>query len=225
MIRAVVTDIEGTTTSLSFVKDVLFPYAREHMADFIRANAESPAVAEQISEVKKIIGDDADTEAVIAQLIEWIDNDKKITPLKTLQGILWEEGYRQGEYHGHVYEDAVNGLRMWHEQGIRLYVYSSGSVYAQKLLYRHTEYGDLTPLFTGYFDTNIGGKMETASYRAIAEAVDLPPSEILFLSDIEKELDAAKEAGLQTIQLVRDGETKSNSGHRQVGSFDEIEVG
>jgi enolase-phosphatase E1 len=225
MIRAVVTDIEGTTTALSFVKDVLFPYAREHMAEFICANEDTPAVAEQLAEVRKITGKELDTNAVIAQLIEWIDQDKKITPLKTLQGIMWEDGYRRNEYKAHVYDDALQNLKKWNKQGIRLYVYSSGSVFAQKLLFAHTEEGDITPLFSGYFDTHVGGKMEVESYRAIAKKIALPPEDILFLSDIEQELGAAREAGMHTTWLVREGELDSNASHQQVRSFDEIVLG
>jgi enolase-phosphatase E1 len=222
MIRAIVTDIEGTTTALTFVKDVLFPYAREHMAEFIRANEKKPAVAEQLAEVRKITGADLDTNAVIARLIEWIDQDQKITPLKTLQGIMWEDGYKRNEYKAHVYEDALENLKKWHKQGIRLYVYSSGSVQAQKLLFAYTEEGDITNLFSGYFDTRVGGKMEADSYRNIVKSIDILPSEILFLSDIEQELDAAREAGMQTTWLVRDGEIDPDASHRQVKSFDEI---
>jgi enolase-phosphatase E1 len=223
MVRAIVTDIEGTTTSLSFVKDVLFPYARDHMAEFVRAHRNDPAVKTQLNEVKKTIGQLLDEAGVVAQLIRWIDEDKKITPLKALQGLIWEAGYRAGDFHGHVYEDAVRGLRAWREQGLRLYVYSSGSVLAQKLLYGHTEYGDLRPLFSGYFDTTIGGKREADSYRRIATSVNLPAAEILFLSDVVEELDAARNAGFQTYWLVRDG-APADPAHPVARNFDEIRL-
>lgn len=223
MIQAIVTDIEGTTTSLSFVKDVLFPYAREHMAAFVQANADKPEVSEQLELVRMETGKPLDLDGVIGQLLEWIDQDKKITPLKTLQGILWEAGYREGKYTGHVYEDAVRKLKEWQQAGIRLYVYSSGSVYAQKLLYGYSDAGDMTTLFTDYFDTRIGAKIERGSYTAIAEGIRMSPEHILFLSDIKAELDAAREAGFQTTWLVREGELDANAEHRQVRSFDEIE--
>ena len=147
-----------------------------------------------------------------------------MTPLKALQGLIWEEGYRRGDFKGHVYEDAARNLRRWHERGIALYVYSSGSVHAQKLLFGYSEAGDLTPLFSGYFDTAIGHKREAESYRAIAVAMDRPPQDILFLSDIGAELDAARAAGIQTVWLVRDGAPDSNADHRQARDFDSIQV-
>ncbi|MGZ5010802.1 MAG: acireductone synthase, partial [Methylobacter sp.] len=162
---------------------------------------------------------------IIAQLIQWIDEDKKATPLKSLQGLIWEAGYRQGDFKGHLYADAAAKLKAWKEKGLDLYVYSSGSVYAQKLLFGHTEYGDLTPLFSGYFDTHIGGKKEKQSYDTIAEQLDIPANQLLFLSDIKEELDAAKDAGFETIWLVRDGMPDPQAEHRQVNSFDQIDVG
>lgn len=210
MIQAIVTDIEGTTSSLSFVKDVLFPYAREHMARFIHEQAGNPAVRDQLSAVSEAAGRPLSDDEACAQLIHWIDEDRKITPLKTLQGLIWEAGYRRGDFQGHVYTDAVEHLREWKTKGIALYVYSSGSVHAQKLLFGHTAVGDLNPLFSGYFDTTIGGKRETESYRRIAEAIRLPPTSILFLSDIREELDAAIAAGLRACWLVRDGALPGN---------------
>jgi len=222
MIKAIVTDIEGTTSSLSFVKDVLFPYARERMAEFLRAHAQEPAVRREIEEVRRINGQNLSKAQVAEQLIRWIDEDRKITPLKALQGMIWEDGYRKGDFKGHMYEDAVRNLKQWKAAGIALYVFSSGSVQAQKLLFTHTEYGDLTPLFSGYFDTNIGNKREAASYRKIAEATGFPPPDMLFLSDIKEELDAALAAGMQTMWLVRDGAPAATAPHRQVRNFDAI---
>lgn len=224
MIKAIVTDIEGTTSSLSFVKDVLFPYARVHLADFVRENQQQEEVRQLLEDVKREADRELDLDGIIEQLISWIDQDKKVTPLKSLQGLIWQAGYRQGDYRGHVYADAVQALRAWHQKGIKLYVYSSGSVYAQKLLFSHSEYGDLTPLFEGYFDTHIGAKREVQSYRNIAEQIDLPPQQILFLSDIEEELDAANQAGLQTYWLVRHGLAESKADHRQVKNFADIAV-
>lgn len=223
MIRAIVTDIEGTTSSLSFVKEVLFPYARKRLPDFVRAHAGDAAVKPLLDDVRREAGQpDRDLEGVISQLIAWIDADAKVTPLKALQGLVWEAGYRDGDFHGHIYPDAVEALRRWKAQGIALYVYSSGSVHAQKLLFGHTEYGDLTPLFSGYFDTRIGAKTEAASYRRILEALGLPGDQVLFLSDIVAELDAAASAGMQTIQLVREGSVGAGP-HRQVADFGAID--
>jgi len=149
-----------------------------------------------------------------------MNQDKKITPLKTLQGMMWKTGYDQGDFQGHVYEDAFQELKHWEEQGLALYVYSSGSVPAQKLLFSHSTYGDLTPLFSGYFDTKVGGKKESDSYRKIAEQLELAPEKILFLSDTIEELDAAQEAGMQTILILREGTTAPvNCPHSSAPNF------
>ncbi len=224
MIKAVVTDIEGTTTSLSFVKDVLFPYAREHMQAYISRHADVPKVREQLDAVCQEVGKSLTDQQIIAQLLQWIDEDKKITPLKALQGMIWEAGYKNGDYTGHVYDDAVANLKQWHAQSIKLYVFSSGSVQAQKLIYGYSDAGDLTPLFSGYFDTHIGSKREISAYRHIVQEIGEPAANIVFLSDIKEELDAAKEAGMQTVWLVRDGVINPGADHRQVSNFDDIEI-
>ena len=225
MIKAIVTDIEGTTSALSFVHEVLFPYARARMAEFVRCHAEDPHVVSHLNDVRLEAGADLSIDEIIAQLIEWIDKDKKITPLKALQGMIWEEGFKQKDFTGHVYDDAVQNLQRWHAAGMKLYIFSSGSVQAQKLLFGYSDAGDMTPLFSGYFDTNIGAKREASAYTAIASKIGLPPNEILFLSDIEQELDAAKAAGMHTIWLVRESTPNESAGHRQVQSFDDIELG
>lgn len=222
MITTIVTDIEGTTSSLSFVKDVLFPYARTHIGRFVRNHADDAEVAALLADTAKLTSDPANTETLIEQLIHWIDTDQKVTPLKSLQGLIWEHGYQQGDFKGHVYRDAAEALRKWKAGGITLYVYSSGSVHAQKLLFEHTAYGDLTSLFSGYFDTHVGGKKETASYRKIAERIGVHPGHILFLSDIVDELDAAREAGFKTCRLLRDEAPESESQHPTVSDFSEI---
>lgn len=222
MIKAIVTDIEGTTSSISFVHDVLFPYARARMGEFVRKHAEDPQVAAQLTEVRKLSNSDLDREGVIQQLLRWIDEDKKVTPLKALQGLIWEQGYQDGDFHGHIYDDVYAKLQQWHAEGIALYVYSSGSVHAQKLLFGHTRYGDLTPLFNGYFDTRIGAKAEESSYHHIVNELGLPPEQILFLSDVKAELDAAKAAGLQTCWLVRAVTPDPSASHRQVADFNAI---
>ncbi len=224
MIKAIVTDIEGTTSSILFVKEVLFSYARAHLADYVRSHTDDPLVKPLLEDVCKEVDATLSTEQIIGQLIEWIDQDKKATPLKALQGLIWEAGYRQGDFKGHVYPDAVERLKAWKSQGLDLYIYSSGSVYAQKLLFAHTEYGDLTPLFSGYFDTHIGGKKDRSSYDNIAERLALPANQLVFLSDIKEELDAAKAAGFETIWLIRDSAPDVQAEHRQVHSFDQINV-
>ena len=224
MIKAIVTDIEGTTSSLSFVKDMLFPYARKNIGNYIRRHAGESKIASLINDVRAQAGEDLDLEGVIEQLEQWIDDDKKITTLKTLQGLLWEAGYQKGDFQGHIYDDAKQKLESWHQHGISLYVYSSGSVHAQKLLFGFTAYGDLNPLFDGYFDTHIGAKVEPDSYRNIIEAIGVDAGEILFLSDIEAELDAAREAGMKTCWLVRDGELDNSVSHHQVSDFNAIQL-
>lgn len=224
MIKAIVTDIEGTTSSLSFVKDVLFPYARARLPDYVRQHWTEPQVKSLMDDARQRVEGELDDEQLIAQFIDWIDRDQKITPLKSLQGLIWEAGYQQGDFKGHIYEDAARQLQSWKQAGYALYVYSSGSVYAQKLLFGHTVYGNLTPLFSGYFDTHIGGKREVGSYQAIADQIALPAQQILFLSDIAEELDAAQSAGFQTYWIIRDGDGATDAGaqHRQVNDFDAI---
>ncbi len=221
VIRAIVTDIEGTTTALSFVHEVLFPYARQRLGAFVRTHAHEPEVRGELLEVERIAGVRG-LEAVIDALTAWADADRKISPLITLPGLLWREGYARGELVGHVYEDAARNLRAWHGRGMRLYVYSSGSVEAQRLLFAHTPYGDMTPLFSGYFDTRTGHKREAASYRAIAIEMADAPESILFLSDIVEELDAAYTAGWHTRWVVRAGEHPAHPPHGLVRDFDGI---
>ncbi len=197
---AIVTDIEGTTSSIAFVADVLFPYARKRLVDFVARNPD--AARPILAEVAEM--DDGDP---VTTLLSWIDEDRKATPLKTLQGMIWAEGYADGTLTGHVYRDAAAALRRWHARGIRLYVYSSGSVAAQKLIFGHSNEGDLTPLFSGYFDTTTGPKREPASYRAIADAAGLAAADMLFLSDAPAEVAAARAAGMAALLVDRDGGT------------------
>jgi enolase-phosphatase E1 len=224
MIRAILTDIEGTTSSLSFVKEVLFPYSREHMSPFIAEHAAEPEVARELGEVSRLAGRALSIPEATEQLIEWIDQDRKATPLKALQGMIWASGYQNSDFHGHVYEDAARKLQAWKATGLSLYVFSSGSVAAQKLLFAHTEYGDLTSLFSGYFDTRVGPKQESASYTAIAQQIGMPGENILFLSDIDGELDAAQQAGLKTVKLLREGKLAPINTHMTVRNFDDITV-
>lgn len=200
---AIVTDIEGTTSSIAFVQEVLFPYSRARLADFVRAHPRE--VEPMLDAVRAEAGEALDTEGCIALLLEWHDADRKIAPLKTLQGLIWADGYAGGAYTGHVHADAAEALRRWHGEGIALYVYSSGSVAAQKLLFGWSDHGDLARLFAGHFDTGVGPKREAASYSAIAARIGLPPADILFLSDTAEELAAAREAGFAVVLLARNG--------------------
>jgi enolase-phosphatase E1 len=224
-IQAILTDIEGTTSSLAFVKEVLFPYAYEHMPAFVLENRTNPAVAKLIDDVRYEVNNPVlSLSEAIEQLKQWIRDDKKITPLKAIQGLMWQQGYAKGDFTGHVYPDAVAGLQAWQAQGLKLYVYSSGSVAAQKLLFAYSDAGDLTPLFSGYFDTQIGHKREVGAYQHIAQAIGLAPKQILFLSDIREELDAAKQAGMQTCSLVRENQATEGLKHPWVENFAQIDL-
>ena len=228
MKQAIVTDIEGTTSSISFVKDVLFPYARRALPGFIREHGGELEVRHWLDVAAADAGGVCQDEMIAEVLQGWIDEDRKHPALKALQGMIWQAGYAGGEYSAHVYDDAVQGLRRWKAAGHPLYVYSSGSVPAQKLLFGHSTAGDLAPLFSGWFDTAIGGKREAESYRRLVAELGQPASEIVFLSDVVEELDAAREAGLDTVLLDRreDYPTprlgEATHGHRRVESFADI---
>ena len=219
---AVVTDIEGTTTAISFVKDVLFPYSEERLDAYVAAHRNDPIVAGAMSEAAIETGvNDVDDALILRHLHKWIAEDHKTTPLKTLQGLIWAEGYASSGLLGHVYPDVPPVLRAWHDAGIELYVYSSGSVVAQKVLFGHTFAGDLNPLFSGYFDTTTGPKREAQSYAEIAAGTGFHPAEMLFLSDTEAELDAAREAGLRTARILRPADTPpgATTGHQSYVDF------
>ena len=216
---AVVTDIEGTTTRISFVHDVLFPYARARLPDFLGERGAEPEIAAALAEVRQL----APNAPELATLLSWMDADAKITPLKTLQGLIWGEGFATGALRGELYADVAPALRAWHAAGVRLYVYSSGSVAAQRLLFRHTQEGDLAGLFSGFFDTRVGAKREPASYVSIAAATASPATDMLFLSDVGAELDAAAAAGWHTCQLLRPQDaTVPAPGHAQAATFDAV---
>ncbi len=229
MTQAILTDIEGTTSSIAFVHDVLFPYALREIDGFVRAHADDPGVRRCLDAAALDIGGVVADECIVEILQGWIRADRKHPALKALQGMLWKDGYMRGDFKGHVYADAVQALRDWHARGIRLGVYSSGSVDAQKLLFGHSLAGDLTPLFCAYFDTGVGGKREAASYRIITQQLGLPADEILFLSDVVAELDAARQAGLRTVLLDRAQDYPTPrigdaaNGHVRVTSFAQIE--
>ncbi len=178
---------------------MLFPYARDRMAELLAAHGAEPAVAAELAEVRRLVPGQPELDT----LLHWIDTDAKITPLKSLQGMIWNQGYADGSLRGDVYPDVAPCLRLWSSIGVRLAVFSSGSVPAQKLIFGHSVAGDLTGLFGGFFDTRVGGKRDPDSYGRLSIALGLPAAEVLFLSDVEAELDAAAAAGMRTCQLVR----------------------
>ncbi|MCB9507647.1 MAG: acireductone synthase [Myxococcales bacterium] len=207
-------DIEGTTTSISFVYDVLFPFARRQLDAFVRATwdtDETRAVVHALREIEPTLapipaGDGAAAmQAASAELLAQMDIDRKSTPLKALQGRIWRAGYESGEIKGHVYDDVPGALRRWHEAAHRAAIYSSGSVEAQVLLFRHSVAGDLTPLLSGHFDTTTGPKRESASYRDIAGALGASPASITFWTDNLDEALAAHAAGLRAVIASRPG--------------------
>jgi enolase-phosphatase E1 len=218
VIRALLLDVEGTTTSIAFVKDVLFPYSRARLGDFLREHAGDPEVRAQLDRLRAQAGVDG-IEAALATLLRYIDEDRKDPVLKDLQGRIWREGYRTGAFVAHLYPDVAPALRRFKQAGLLLYVFSSGSIEAQKLLFLHTEAGDVSELFSGFFDTSSGKKTDADSYRTIAASIGLPAAEIAFLSDVVAELDAAREAGLVTLWVDRDSAAGGGS-HRRVTSFD-----
>ena len=225
----ILTDIEGTTSSIYFVKDVLFPYARAALPGFVRAHGQQPEVRRWLDQIAIEISASACQDAVIVETLQgWIDQDRKHTALKALQGLVWEAGYRDGDFTAPLYPDVAPALRRWHGEGHTLAVYSSGSVPAQKLQFAHTDAGDLTALFVGFFDTEVGGKRDAESYRAIAGRLASAPDQIVFLSDVVAELDAARDAGLRTVLLDRRPDYPQPrsgvlaNGHVRVESFAEI---
>jgi enolase-phosphatase E1 len=220
-VRAVLTDIEGTTTSLGFVKEELFPYARQHLPEYVTTHAAQ--IEDLASEISAAAGADRlSTQQTIDVLLRWMDEDRKVTPLKRLQGMIWRSGYESGRLRAHVYQDAVQALRKWEAAGMRLYVYSSGSVEAQRLLFSHTAHGDLTPLFSGYFDTTTGPKLQTRSYEDIARSLCLAAPEVVFISDHPGETQAAAAAGMRTVVMAR--EQGSSATGPMARSFDDIHL-
>jgi enolase-phosphatase E1 len=235
-VRVLLLDVEGTTTSVSFVFDVLFPYARAHLREFLQAAPNDPATRQDLAALRAEREADAEegapewrgagqaeTLASAAAYAEWLmDRDRKSTALKSLQGRIWKEGYRSGALESHVYPDVRPALERWRAQRGPVAIFSSGSVLAQRLLFEHTTEGDLTPLIHGYFDTTTGPKAAAHSYRRIAEALRFAPAAVLFLSDAPAELDAARAAGMGTALCVREGGAAPATGHPVLRSFEEI---
>lgn len=225
-VSVILTDIEGTTTSVNFVYEVLFPYFREHLDD-LREMTDEPDIRQALESTKnlaeemysKSIGS---SDELLTVLRQWSLEDKKLTPLKTIQGILWKKGYEQGELKGHVYDDVLPAFKKWSSQRVKIAVFSSGSVMAQKLIFGYSTSGDLTEFLHAYYDTETGGKREETTYRSICEKLEVEAENVLFLSDIVQELEAADKAGMQTIQLVRPGTV--TAWRNTVSDFSEIQL-
>lgn len=241
--RGILLDVEGTTSSVSFVYDVMFPYVRKHLTFEVFANWLEPDYIDAFHAIARDAGHDSldawlktqqltrdnpirAAEVVCTEVTRLMDADVKATGLKELQGLIWKSGFESGELLAHVYSDVPPALEAWNAAGKDVRIYSSGSVQAQLLFFGHTIAGNLLPQFRGHYDTTTGGKKEPASYTKIAAAFALPPGEILFLSDIVAELDAAKAAGLQTTLVVRDPAANSATAeptpHPVVHSFSEL---
>ena len=237
-IRAILLDIEGTTTPVSFVYEVLFPYARQHLREFLQGHSENAEVNSLISALERQRAsdlqngleppgwfDNSKKELVesAASYAAWLmDRDSKCTPLKSLQGRIWQEGYQTGRLRGQVFADVPPAFERWRRQDRRLFIYSSGSVLAQKLLFQSTEFGDLTLKLDGFFDTEIGNKTDAQSYTRIAASIGSEPSQILFISDAVKELQAAHSVGVNSILCVRESQETSAADVPAVHTFDDI---
>lgn len=229
-IAAVVTDIEGTTSSSGFVHDVLFPYALKHIGNFVREHREERDVMRVLVRLSANTGIALHKlEDIIKLLQQWIREDSIDTELKALEGMVWEKAYKQGLFQAHVYPDVQEVLQRWQQEERNIYVYSSSSIKSQQLFFRFSECGDMRLLFSGYFDAAIGPKQEVKSYIKLAEAIALPPEAIMFISDVKEELDAAAYAGFKTTWVLRPEETAldpvklaKKSEHAVVTSFDQI---
>jgi enolase-phosphatase E1 len=237
MVRGILLDIEGTTTPIAFVHEVLFSYARAHARDFLIANFTSQEVQADIALLREehaldlnkpplLVNDSPGSEIEsIAAYVEWlIARDRKSTGLKSLQGKIWRKGYLEGSLKSQVFPDVPLALERWHAEGLSITIFSSGSVLAQQLLFAHTDADDLTRFINNYFDTNVGKKGEAESYRKIAAELRLPPNEVIFISDVVSELEAANEAGMKTLLCIRPGNPLQESAekYQSIHSFDEV---
>ena len=215
MVQYVLMDIEGTLISVAFVREILFPFAKHRLAAFLQERRHDADVLRWTAVCQDAIEHETGTrpayEELSVILTGWIDQDRKLAGLKALQGMIWDEGYRQRAFVPELYGDVLPALTQWRARGIRLGIYSSGSEQAQRLLFTHTNVGDVTSLFEHFFDTSVGEKKAASSYSTISEQIGLPPHHILFLSDTERELDAAAATGFRTTHIVRPG---TNGGTR-----------
>ena len=228
-ITAILLDIEGTTTPISFVHEVLFPFSRVHLTSYLAENSDSSDVSDDLGLLRKEHFEDLNSgnqpPPLIEQYVNWlIDQDRKSPALKSLQGKIWEQGYNDGRLHSPVFADVRPTIERWVEMGVSVNIFSSGSVLAQKLLFAHTEAGDLTKFIDCYFDTGVGKKNNSGSYQTIAKTLSIPAAEILFVSDVIIELNAAAEAGMRTALCLRPGNAPQElpSQHDSIHSFDEI---
>lgn len=215
--RGILLDIEGTTSSISFVYDVMFPFVRKHVAAFLGENWELEPVQESVAmlaedleeqSVKQWLSHEsakANQDQVVNGVIGLMDADRKATGLKQLQGLIWKDGFESGDLVAHLFDEVADCIERWHESGIDVRIYSSGSIQAQKLFFGHTVAGDLTHMLNAHYDTTTGAKRDPESYRRIASEFDCRPDQILFVSDVIAELAAAKTAGLETVLSVRPG--------------------
>jgi enolase-phosphatase E1 len=219
--KLILLDIEGTVSPLAFVHDVMFPYARKHAAAWLGAHWGHEVIARLARDAGAASFLNAlDAEAAVHRLM---DADAKVTGLKQLQGLIWEQGFRTGDLRSTLFDDVVPALDHWHENGLTIRIYSSGSIHAQRLFFAHTAAGDLTPRLSGYYDTTTGSKREAPSYTAIAANCGLPPNDILFVSDLVDELNAAQSAGMMTAHALRPGnKPQRESGHLAITSFGEL---
>jgi enolase-phosphatase E1 len=231
MIKAILLDIEGTTTPIDFVHKTLFPFAKARVAGFVQESladlkfelgqlaTEHAADTEYASELR------IDSPNSVADYLKYlIDQDRKSTPLKSIQGMIWQKGYESGDLVSPVFHDVPAAFKSWKDAGKLIAIYSSGSVLAQRLIFKYSDQGDLTPFIDKYFDTNTGPKREADSYRKIAEEMELDASEMLFVSDIPAELDAARTAGMQAVLSIREGNPviDETSSYKTIKSFDEL---
>jgi len=225
-LRAILLDIEGTTTPIAFVHDVLFSYARDHVREFLAANPAAEDIALLREEHANDVGDAPQlTNEIesIAAYVEWlIKLDRKSTALKSLQGKIWRQGYEAGSLKSQVFADVAPAFERWRDRGLKISIFSSGSVLAQQLLFAHTEVGDLTRFIDSYFDTKVGKKGEAESYRKIAEVMGIEPQQILFISDVTAELDAANQAGMKTLFSIRPGNSEQPQLYPSIRTFDSI---
>jgi enolase-phosphatase E1 len=218
----VLLDIEGTIASQPYVTAVLYSYLRDNLPDYVDAHRDDPVVQQVLADTLALAGDDRDP---VETLLGWLAEDRKAPPLKKIQGMVWVAGFEAGRLQGHIYEDALAALTSWHEAGVPLFIFSSGSVLSQTLFFANIPSGDLRPLFSGHYDTDIGAKVETESYRKIAGSIGVDPSRLLFFSDNPRELAAATAAGLPVVHVVREEEgTKPDPRFQAIASFAEVEL-
>jgi enolase-phosphatase E1 len=223
MLRGILLDIEGTTTPIAFVYDVLFPFVRRHVPQYLKHLDLTDLKCEYDKEVRQGTHPPEWSAAPVAYIYWLMDQDRKSTALKNIQGKIWREGYEKGELHGEVFPDVPPALERWQRNDIDVRIFSSGSILAQRLLFSSTAAGDLTTFLRGYFDTTTGPKNDPASYLTIAESFDAPATDIIFISDITRELDAARAAGMQTLLCIRPGNhPQPPHDHRITTTFDAI---